>query len=233
MSLFTAIAATSLALPAAAQVPPPAVPPEGTVLEVAVEGRTTRKPDLAVIGAGVVTQAPTAQAAMADNAVRMTRVIAALRAAGVAERDIQTASISLNPQYRYQQNEQPVLTGYQASNQVTVRFRDLARAGSILDALVREGANSISGPTLTLAEPDAALDEARTDAIRRARARAELYARALGMRVERILSLGEGGGGAPGPVRMMRMESASAADTPIAPGEQELSVSISVRFLLR
>lgn len=228
MSMLGAIAAATLAVQAA-----PAIPAEGTLVEVVAEGRTTRTPDMAVISAGVVTQAATAQAAMQDNAARMTRVIAALKAAGIAERDVQTSNIGLNPQYRYEQNQAPVLTGYQASNQVTVRFRDLARAGSILDALVREGANSINGPTLTLAEPEAAMDEARTDAVKRARARAELYARALGMRVDRVVSLSEGGGGNPNPMPMMRMQAVEASDTPIAPGEQAVTVNVSVRFLLR
>jgi uncharacterized protein YggE len=129
---------------------------------------------------------------MRQNSTRMATVLAALKRAGVAERDIQTSSISLSPQYRYAQNEPPVITGYQASNQVTVRFRDIAKSGAILDALVKEGANNISGPNLTIDKPEAALDEARTAAVATARARAELYAKAAGLRVDRILSISEG-----------------------------------------
>ena len=95
----------------------------------------------------------------------MARVRAALTRAGVADRDIQTSNINLNPDYAYENNRPPRLTGYNASNQVTVRFRDIANAGEILDALVAEGANSINGPTLTIDKPEAALDEARARAI--------------------------------------------------------------------
>lgn len=150
---------------AAAQQPTPAVEPmvpaSGAVLDVVAEGRTTRTPDLATIRAGVVTQAPSAAAALRANADRMARVLAALRRTGVAARDTATAQVSLQPQYRYGDNQPPVVTGYQATNSVSVRFRDVGKAGGILDALVAEGANQIDGPDLSLSEPDAALDEAR------------------------------------------------------------------------
>ena len=159
----------------AAQAQPVAVPMQaisGTRLDVVANGEVTRVPDLALISAGVVTRAATAQQAISQNAQQMQRVIAALRRAGVAERDIQTSAINLHPDYRYIENQPPVLTGYQANNQVTVRFRNIAETGRILDALVAEGANQINGPALTIDRPEAALDEARRDAIRKARARA-------------------------------------------------------------
>ena len=233
--MLLALAASAVALPAAAQELRAPVLLDGTLLDISAEGQSTRVPDVAVIRAGVVTQAATAAAAMDQNRARMTGVLAALRKAGVAERDIQTASIALNPQYRYAENQPPVITGYQASNQVSVRFRDIARSGTILDALVREGANNISGPDLMVDKPEAALDEARTDAIRTARARAELYARAAGLRVDRIVSISESGAAMPPPMPVMRMArvQAEAADTQVAAGERELTVNLSVRFLLK
>jgi hypothetical protein len=107
------------------------------------------------------------------------RVLSALKRAGIEERDIQTSSINLNPEYRYQDNRTPQLVGYSASNQVSIRFRDIRNTGKILDALVAEGANQINGPTLTIDKPEAALDEARLKALANGRARAEVYARAL------------------------------------------------------
>jgi uncharacterized protein YggE len=165
----------------------------------------------------------------------MDRVRAALKRAGIADRDIQTSTISLNPEYRYQDNQPPTLTGYTASNQVNVRFRDIRNTGRILDALVAEGANQISGPSLSIDKPEAALDEARVKAIAAGRARAELYARALGMRVVRLLSVSESGGyAAPPPMPMvMRAQSADAASTKIDPGEQQLQVSVSMSFELQ
>src|SRR3546814_7625981 len=104
-------------------------------------------------------------------------------------RDIQTSSLNLNPQYRYQENQPPQLVGYQASNTVQVTVRRIAESGRIVDMLVASGSNQISGPSLSIDKPDAAFDEARTKAVAKARARAELYARAAGLRVKRILSI--------------------------------------------
>lgn len=206
----------------------------GTRLDVSAEGAVTRAPDIAMISAGVVTQAPTASTAMQENASRMSATVAALKAAGVADRDIQTASLSLSPQYRYAENKAPEITGYQASNQVSVRFRDIKRAGKILDTLVAQGANQINGPAFSVEKADAAIDEARVAAIRTARARADLYAQAAGLKVKRILSISESQGYAPPPypVPMMMSARAEKADTAIEPGEQKLSVNVSVSFEL-
>lgn len=224
--------------PALAQVVPVAqpIPADGTVLDVTAEGSSTRVPDLALIQAGVVTSAPSAGEAMRQNAQRMAAVLAALRKAGIAERDLQTSAVNLAPQYRYQENKPPVITGYQASNQLTVRFRDVAKSGAILDALVAEGANNIAGPTLTLADEEGALDEARRDAIAKARARATLYAQAAGLKFDRILLISETGA-SPVPQMMPTLMRAKAPtvefDTAVVPGEQKISVSVSVRFLLK
>lgn len=233
--LTLAAAAAALPLTAAAQVAAPgAFMPDGTLLDVVAEGEATRVPDIATIRAGVVTQAPTAAAALAANATQMKSVLAALKAAGVADRDVQTATISLNPQYRYAENQPPVITGYQASNSVSVKFRDIARSGNILDALVKQGANQIDGPNLSIDQAEAAQDEARVDAVKRARARADLYARALGMRVDRMISLSEGGdGGAPGPMPVMMVRAQAKDSTEVVPGEQRVGVTVRVRFLLK
>lgn len=241
--LLTAMLAPAALLPgiAGAQSAPapttvePLVPAAGTVLDVSAEGRTSRVPDLATISAGVVSQGATAAAALSDNAARMQRVLAAVKRAGVADRDIQTATVQLQPQYRYGENVPPVITGYQATNTLSIRFRDIAKSGSVLDTLVAQGANQIDGPNLSLDNPDAALDEARADAVKRARARADLYAKAAGLRVVRIVSITENGENAGGPVRpvMLRAIAAEvAAPTSIAPGERDVTVNVSVRFLL-
>jgi len=236
MKPWTALALLAAA-PAAAQVAAvPALPPiSGTLLEVSAQGESRRTPDIATISAGVVTQAADAATAMRENAARMERVIAALKRAGVADRDVRTANIALSPQYRYENNRPPVITGYQASNTVTVRFRDIARAGSVLDALVATGANQINGPELGLDKPEAAMDEARVDAVAKARARAELYARAAGLKVKRILSISEAVYEMPRPMPVMMRSMAVAeegAASRILPGEQQIGVSLSVRFEL-
>ena len=238
LATATVLTLSSLAItPAHAQVAPPAsaVIADGTLLDVTATGKTTRVPDLATIRAGVVTAAPTAAAALSDNAKRMGAVLAALKGAGIQPRDVATANVSLQPQYRYEDNKPPVITGYQATNNVSIRFRDIAKSGQILDALVAQGANQIDGPNLSLDQPDAALDEARVDAVKRAQARAQLYAKAAGLSVSRILTIAEGGeiAGPPPPMPVYRMAAAKAADTQVLPGESDVTVTITVRFLLK
>jgi uncharacterized protein len=227
-------AATALSAPAFAQQASITQSIAGTRLDVTATGEVNRVPDLAIISAGVVTRASSARSALQQAANKMARVRAALSRAGVADRDIQTSNINLNPDYAYENNRPPRLTGYNATNQVSVRFRDIANAGEILDALVAEGANSINGPTLTIDKPEAALDEARARAIAAARARADLYARSLGLRVVRVVAVSESGGSypVPPPMPMMRAEAANAS-TKIDPGEQTLQVNLAVTFELQ
>ncbi len=230
------MALTALLITPAAAMAQADIPAAGTLLEVSAQGRTTRVPDVATIRAGVVADAPTAAAALAEQARRMAGVLAALKRAGVAPRDIATANVGLNPQYKYQDGQAPQVTGYQANNSVSVRFRDIARSGAILDALVASGANQINGPDLSIDKPEAALDEARVDAVKRARARADLYAGAAGLRVVRMVSIAEAGedAGQPRPpVFYARVAAAPAPGaTEIASGEKDVTVSLNIRFLL-
>ena len=229
MSIRTLAVALALgsALPAAAQQVFQPLP----ALSVSAEGRSLRAPDVADMSGGVVTTAATASVAMAENATRMTAVVAAVRRAGIAERDIQTAGISLEPQYKYEQNRPPVLTGYQATNTVNLRVRKLADAGRLIDALVATGANQISGPNFRVDDSSAALDEARQQAVTIATTRANLYAKAAGVRIKRILSISESGGEQPRPQPMMMMRAkAEGASTPVSPGEVTLSITVNMSF---
>lgn len=232
--LSAAALAATVPLAATAQTAPTATVSDGTLLDVVADGRVNRVPDIAVIRAGVVSQGATAAEALSANARQMASVLTALKAAGIADRDIQTATISLSPQYRYAENQPPAITGYQASNSVSVKFRDIARSGTILDTLVKQGANQIDGPSLTIDAIDSAMDAARIDAVKRARERANLYAGALGMKVDRILMVSEGSdGGAPGPVPQMMVRAEAKDSTQIAPGEQQVSATVRIRFLLK
>ncbi len=216
-----------------AQTPQFGVFPQPATLTVTAEGKVDRAPDVAQISGGVVTTAPTASAAMAENAQRMSAVVAAVRRAGVADRDIQTQGLSLSPQYRYDNNQPPVLTGYQASNTVSLRLRKLADAGRLLDTLVQVGANQLNGPTFSVDNTAAALDEARAAAVSQARSRADLYAKAAGVRIKRILSISESSD-QPGPRPMLRAAMAMKAEsaTPVEPGEIALSVNVTMVFEL-
>ena len=238
-ALLAAASLAAAALPAAADAQQAAAITQtiaGTRLDVSATGEVIRVPDLAVINAGVVTRSATAGGAIQQAATRMARVREALRQAGIADRDIQTSNISLEPQYTYANNQPPKLNGYAATNQLSIRFRDIANTGKILDALVKEGANQISGPNLTIDKPEAALDEARGKAVAAARARADLYARSLGMRVVRVVSVSESGGSYPVPPPMpmyARAEAAQAADSKIEAGEQKVQVNLAVTFELQ
>ena len=238
-AILAALALGACAIPAAAGAQPAQAIAQtiaGTRLDINATGEVTRVPDLAIISAGVVTRSPTATGAIQDAASRMERVRAALKRAGVEDRDIQTSSINLNPEYRYENNKAPQLVAYSASNQLTIRFRDIRNSGRILDALVGEGANQINGPTLTVDKPETALDEARARAVASGRARAELYARSLGQRVVRVVSVSESGSSYPVPPPMpmyARAEAAQAADTKIDPGEQKLQVNLAMVFELQ
>jgi uncharacterized protein YggE len=237
-ALLAALAAGAATLSGAAAAQQPATITQtiaGTRLDISATGDVTRVPDLAIISAGVQTRSATASGAIQQAATRMARVRKALTDAGVADRDIQTSTISLNPEYTYANNQPPKLNGYTASNQLSVRFRDIANAGKILDALVSQGANTINGPTLTIDKPESALDEARARAVTAGRARAELYARSLGMRIVRLVSVSESSSSFPMPPPMpmyARAEVAQAADSKIDPGEQKLQVNVAMTFEL-
>lgn len=234
--LATALTLSTIATTAFAQAAAPAVhaPGDGTLLSVSAQAEARRVPDVATISAGVVTQAADANAAMRANATQMDKVMAAIRAAGIAERDIQTSGVNLNPQYKYVDNQAPEITGYQASNTVNLKVRDIARLGKVLDALVASGANQVNGPSFEIDQPEAAYDEARRGALEKAQARAAMYAKTLGLRVRRIVSISEGGGFQPPmPVPMMAMARGKAeADTAVSPGETTLAANLDVVFEL-
>lgn len=248
MRLPTLLLATSLAAApfAAAAQSAPAAPHgmhhmedrDSPLLSFAITEEVRSAPDRASIGAGVTTTAPTAVEAMRQNAAAMERMVRALKARGIADRDIQTSGINLSPQYDYRPQEQgqpPRLIGYQVSNQVRVTTADIDRLGTLLDALVDSGGTNIDGPHFFIDNPDAALEAAREAALRRAGERAARYARAAGYARARLVTLTEGQGMVmPPPMPVMRMEAmdAAAASTPVRPGQVSNSVTLSVQYRL-
>lgn len=227
-----ALGATSMSA-GAQSLPGYGIPSDATLVSVSAHGEASRAPDIATLSAGVVTQAADAQAATRANAEQMERVMAAVRRAGIAERDVQTSGVNVHPQYRHVRDEAPTISGYQASNTVSIKVRDIARLGQVMDALVASGANQVHGPGFDIDDREAVLDQARRAALEKAQARAKMYADTLGLRVRRIVSISEGGGMGP-PVPMMAMARADKAEstTPIAPGESTLGVNLDVVFEL-
>jgi uncharacterized protein YggE len=220
------------AAPAAlAQAAPPVADTmfRATTLNLAAYGEVRAPPDMATINLGVMTQARTAAEAMQANAAQMAQVMATLKKAGIAAKDIQTSGLNLNPQYVYEQNVPPRLTGYQASNQVTVVVHDLARLGAAVDATVNAGANQVNGISFGLNDPTATENAAREDAVKALQAKADLYAKATGYHVGRLVSLSEGGGYTPGPPMPMMAYAAKreAMDTSVSPGDLKIRIDVS------
>ena len=205
-----------------------------TTLTLSAYGESRVQPDMATITLGVASEGPTAAAALSANSAKMNQAVAALRRAGVPERDIQTSGLNVNPQYAQVEGQAPRVTGYQASNQVTVVVRDLALLGSVIDSTVGAGANTVNGISFGLQNPLAAENAAREAAVRALQAKADLYARATGHRVGRLVNLSEGGGYAPEPPRPMYMMRGGAANdsTPVSAGELRVRIDVNAVFEL-
>jgi uncharacterized protein YggE len=205
-----------------------------TTITLTGRGAIEQAPDTAIINVGVQVEAKTAADAMAQQATNMNGVFAAVKAAGIADRDMQTGNMSLNPVYEYPNNARPRLTGYQASNSITIKVRKLDTLGKTLDAVVKGGGNTIHGISFSVDKPEAYQNEARVAAIKDAAAKAELYAQAVGYKVKRIVTVSELDYSPRPPVPyMQRMQVDQAAEsTPIAAGEVSLEQQVSVVFEL-
>ncbi|WP_374634656.1 SIMPL domain-containing protein [Paracoccus sp. (in: a-proteobacteria)] len=205
-------------------------------LTVSGQGQATTQPDLATINLGVSTRAATAAEAMSQNADAQTKVIEALKAEGIEARDIQTAGLNLTPMMDYSDNGQPPkLTGYAAQNSVTVRVRDIAGLGVVLDKLIASGANEISGITFSREDMTATEDEARSKAVADARRRAEIMAEAAGMQLGPLMALSDvvmDNGTMPMP-RMAMAAEAKMGAAPIEAGELAVTTSVTAVYGLR
>ena len=216
---------------AAAAVPLSANAAEKLDKLVTVSGEATIAvvPDAVTIRIGVSTQGKTARAASDANAKEMTAVIAEIKENGIADKDIQTTSLSLQPQYDPRQTGGNRLTGFQVNNQVTVKLRDMSKLPAVLDRAIAAGANEMSGIEFVVSEQSKMLDQARAAAIADARRKAELYAAAAGMKIGRVMAISEEGSAPPPLYAPMR---AGAAAPPIAPGEQSLRAVVTVTYEL-
>ena len=218
------VLAASLALALAS----PTRAAETARITVTGDGHVESRPDMATISLGVTSQGGSAVAAMAANAADLARVLAKLRAAGIAERDLQTSGLSLNPSWQSDENgNNPRINGYVASNMLTVRLRAIDGLGAVLDAAVTDGANSLNGVSFGLADPAPVLDEARRRAVADALHRALLLTEAAGVTLGSVVAISEGGSFAPAP--MFRMEADMVAGAvPVAQGEVSISASVTM-----
>ena len=224
------VAALALAAqPVAAQTPPPAISVSG-------EANVSVAPDLAQVEGGVTSEAKTAREASDANNAAMGKVLLALKGSGIDEKDTQTSRLSLQPQYAQAtpNRSTPQISGYRASNRITIKVRDITKVANVIDTLVGAGANEIGGINFIVTQASKALDEARTKAVADARRKAEIYAKAAGVTLGEPLSISEEGD-APPPVFRSKMAAPMAvgAPTPVAPGEEMLSVTVSVTWAIK
>jgi uncharacterized protein YggE len=222
---------TALAVPAAAA--DVQIQAQAPVVELTVSETVNSAPDVAQVGTGVTTRAPSAKEAVRLNAVAMQKVVDRLKALGIAAKDIQTSNFNLNAQFTYPSGGgQPVFAGYEASNQVTAKLRQIDKVGDALDALVAAGATNINGPSFTIDDDMAMQQSARTKAFQRGQTMAQDYARMSGYAGVRLLEVSENvrGSGPPPPMPMAFRVEAAQAKTPIEPGEVGITVSLTLKY---
>lgn len=237
MKLYKAfLPAAAIVLTACSAAPPAAAQNEVVrTITVIGEGEASAAPDMAVLSIGVQTEGKTAAAALRENSAQMSATIKQLKDLGVADKDIQTSGLSVNPRYDYEQNRStPPIVGYVASNTVTVRLRDLDAAGGVIDQAVQSGANTLHGVSFTFADPKPLFDDARRDAVTKAKAKAELLSDAAGVSLGRLMSIQDGYTGSPPPQpMMMRMEAQDSSSVPLAAGESVVTASVTLVYELR
>jgi uncharacterized protein YggE len=202
------------------------------LISISGHGEVRSVPDVAIVTSGVLSQGATAAEALAANTSAMTSIFAALKEAGLAEKDMQTSNFMVQPRYNFQDGRAPELVGYDVSNNVTVTLRKIGDLGGLLDRLVKAGSNQINGIAFDVSQPEAALDQARKLATVDATRKAKLFAEAMGVSLGKVMSISESGGYQP-PMPMARgkvMMADAAAPVPLAAGEQTISVDVNITW---
>lgn len=215
---------------------------ERSIISVSGTAKANVAPDLAILNLGVLRHAKTARQALDANNTAMKEVLASMKEAGIAERDLQTSNFSIGPRYDYHRPKKgeiqkpPRIVGYNVSNNLTVRVRDLSKVGEILDRSVTLGVNSGGNIHFTNDDPKAAISIARAKAMKNAIEKASVLTQAANVDLGAIISIDEHSS-RPQPIRMARnkmMAEAMVADAaPIAAGENTYSVSVNVRWEIK
>jgi uncharacterized protein len=219
---------------AIAQTPSIPIPPPWESISVSGTGRSSVTPDRFSFNVGVQTMANTVDDAVAQNNKKVAAVLAALKAAGAQEKDIQTSNFNIWPQQDYKEGNPPRILGYQVTNSVTVRSTKVADAGRLLGVAIGAGVNTSSGINFEVADPARGRDQGLNAAFNDAKAKAMLLARAAGRTLGRVLTVSDGTAPPPQPYPVQRMAAMEArADVPIESGTQEQTYTVSVTFELR
>ncbi len=196
-------------------------------------GKITLTPDLATISVGIQSQASTAKAAQSQASAAMTKIIAAVKKAGVVEKDMTSQWVSLQPQYAYSPDSStpPRVTGYQANQSLAIKVRQIDTTGDVIDAAVGAGATGLNGISFSVADPTAATAQARAAAMADAKKRATALAQAAGVSLGSVITVSEVS--APAPVPYVAGDlAAPAARTPIQVGTTDLEVDVTATFAI-
>lgn len=199
------------------------------------EGKVLAKPDIGLIELSIVTEAATSQVAQTDNSTKSNAVTDYLKKAGVDEKDIKTTSYNIYPQYDYSSGRN-ILRGYQVSETLQVKVRDLTKADEILAGVVSAGTNQINSFQLAIDDPEKLQDQAREKAIADAKQKANVLEGELGISLGRIVNFTEGSQGVPGPV-FMKADSMGMGGGPVTPsiqtGENEITVDVTITYQIK
>jgi len=209
----------------------PIEPPAPRTVTATGTGRVAVTPDVVELRLGVAVTRPTARAAQAEAAGAMTAVLAALRRAGSADRDLRTAGLSLQPVMDYQGDGAPRLRGYELRNGVVARLRDVTRLPEAIDGAIAAGATTLDSVHFDVEDRAAAEAAARAAAVTDAVAKAGALARAAGAELGPVLAISEASAVEPGLVpagRSAKLLAAEAAPTPVEAGESEIAVTVEV-----
>jgi uncharacterized protein YggE len=230
IGLLVALAGAPALTPHTALAVDPTTTPEHTIT-VTGTGRVTLTPNIADLRLGVNITRPTANAARDDAAAAMTKVVAAIKKAGVADKDVQTSMLSLQPVYDYSTNGNGKLTGFQVVNIVAITVRDITIVGDLVDASVAAGATSVDGVSFRVDNETAAEGQARTAAVADAKAKAQALAAAAGVSIAGVSSIAENSSTVPYPVPYAAGAPAKdAMSTPVSPGTTEIDITVTVVY---
>ncbi|MBL8584385.1 MAG: SIMPL domain-containing protein [Rhizobiaceae bacterium] len=230
-SLIALTLAAAAAMPAMARAAEPVTP--GRVI-VAGEGEATTAPDMALLSLSVMREAATAREALDANNDAMAAVISGMKAAGIAERDLQTAGFQISPRYNFTNKpdgtQEAVLVGYQVTNTLSVRVRDIDKTGEIIDKAVTLGVNQGAGISFVNEDPSATITEARKRAIADAIARAKVLTEAAGVTLGRVVEIADQFSTQPPSPMLAKSFDAVSASAPVQSGENAYRVQVSVTF---
>lgn len=236
--LVAALALAASPVAALAQDPVISLVPGEVLLKVTAEGEYLVRPDMMSVSAGVVTTGRTAKEALAANAALANRLVDAVRASGVEPRDVQTKELAVSPQFVRNKGAEDGeedsirrISGYVARNRLMIRLRDLGRAADIVNGLFEAGANEVGGPYFGVQDSAPALKEARRAAVAEARAEADIYAEALGMRIARVLRVSERDTNIDDD-NVITVTGSRIRPTPLEPGEIAVSAEVWIDYAM-